>query len=273
MPTILFYGHEDAGQASRLEAALATARVISGHLNVCQPISVPIALDSVYHPGLVGGGIASIEILRTLENYADEQRTRLEAKLAAEDVPWSWRRIHNDHAAALVQESVLADLIVLSAPGDGEDAGHALRLIAEVVMRASAPVLTIPVGHPRFDPAGPVLVAWDGSVEAAQTLRLSRDLLRRASQIRVVTVDRVDRWKFDSEEVAAYMNRLGLSVEVADVPDEGGTTESLLREAQFIEAAYILMGAYGHSRLREFMLGGVTSKMLAQQRFPLLMHH
>ncbi|MGP1282969.1 MAG: universal stress protein [Parasphingopyxis sp.] len=273
MKTILLHVDDDAGLDSRLEAALTVVRLLDGHLTCSQPSTVANLVAERYPVASWDDGGVVGDIAHAAAQQADALQDRIEARLRDAGISWSWRRNALGAVQALVEESVLADLIVLSAPDDDHHPEIARAFVGEIALSAGAPVLTVPVGFGNFDPAGPAMVAWDGSIEATRTIRSAVGLLGRARSVHLVTVGTSMRRGFDAAESKVYFDLLGLAVEVAAIEKQGRTTDSLLAQADALGAAYIVMGAYGHSRLREAVFGGVTRAMLGQDRFPLLMHH
>ncbi|MEO1168188.1 MAG: universal stress protein [Pseudomonadota bacterium] len=273
MKTILLHVDDDAGLDSRLEAALTIVRLLDGHLTCSQPSTVANLVGERYPVASWDDGGVVGDIVHAAAQQADALQDRIEARLRDADISWSWRRSALGAVQALVEESVLADLIVVSAPDAGHHPEIARAFVGEVALSAGAPVFTVPFSFDNFDPAGPVMVAWDGSIEVTRTIRSSIALLKRAGAVHLVSVGKSMRRGFDAAESKAYFDLLGLDVDVAEIEKRGRTTDSLLAKAEALGAAYIVMGAYGHSRLREAVFGGVTRAMLGQDRFPLLMHH
>ena len=117
------------------------------------------------------------------------------------------------------------------------------------------------------------MIAWDGSLEASHALRMTLPMLLRASAVHVVTVTEGHR-EFPATDAARYLARHGIEAELHGWPAEGrSTAEALNTAADRLSAAYAVMGAYGHTRLREAVLGGATRDMLHEAGVPLLMAH
>jgi nucleotide-binding universal stress UspA family protein len=123
-----------------------------------------------------------------------------------------------------------------------------------------------------------VLAAWDGSAPAARALGDALPLLRQAGRVSLVVVDperlggRVG--ERPGADMAAHLARHGVKVEVQALPSGGlATADVLLDLAADTGAELLVMGGYGHSRLREFVLGGVTRSILGTMAVPTLMSH
>ena len=121
-----------------------------------------------------------------------------------------------------------------------------------------------------------VLVAWDSRIEASRALRESVGILTRAEDVRLALVDPEESEGGHGAEpgadAAAYLARYGIKVTVDRLPSSGHTIAAVLRRHAIDTSAELLvMGAYGHSRLRERIFGGVTRSMLDEPPLPILM--
>jgi nucleotide-binding universal stress UspA family protein len=145
-----------------------------------------------------------------------------------------------------------------------------------VLFSSGKPLLLVPEGaSPTLRPKR-VLVAWDTRIEASRAVRESLDMLKAADDVRLVLVDPVQGEDHHGEEpgadVAAYLSRQGVKVTIDRLPRINRSTADVLRRhALDMSAELMVMGAYGHSRLRERLFGGVTKSMLAQPSLPILM--
>jgi nucleotide-binding universal stress UspA family protein len=185
------------------------------------------------------------------------------------------------HGPLLLQRARYHDLVVLSQP-DPRDASHArLRaLIEDVLMASPKPVLFIPYAahlSGRFDT---VVVAWDGSRESTRAITDALPLLRQAKQVHVASWsepnDATENEKESAASLADVQDWLRSHDVSATIHREGrpdGITESILSRAFDWGADLIVMGAYGHSRLQERVLGGATRGMLDSMTVPVLMSH
>lgn len=146
------------------------------------------------------------------------------------------------------------------------------------LFRSGKPVLVVPeTGDTSLAPKT-VQIAWDGSLEAARAVHCARPMLQAAADVRVVLVDPVagdaGQGGEPGADLAAYLARLGAKVAIDQLPSGGRPIADVLRQhAQDHAADMIVMGAYGHSRLRERIFGGVTRSMLDNVRLPLFIAH
>lgn len=182
----------------------------------------------------------------------------------------------DDADVALLRHAHACDLAVLSQPEPGTPhQGRQRALVDQSVLNSPRPTLLVPYAG-RFEPsARRVLVAWDEGREAARAMADAMPLLTRAEQVRVM------RWARASDDTQALGQRLeGLSrwllghgvhaaasVEVSDI----GVADAMLSRASDMDADLIVMGAYGHARWTQRMVGGATRGILDTMTVPVLM--
>lgn len=267
MQSILLHIHSDSGQASRLKAAADLARLVEGHLTCIQPIAYPtyLAADPMAYAG-------SPALYDAIEAEAVKFRLSIEERLAREAIPREWAEVRGDAATAIVSESRLADLVVLSQSGHGGPP-EPLAIVGDVALHARTPVLAVAPEATVFDPGGPVMVAWNGSHEAANALRASVPLLAHAEAVHLVTIGNQPE-AYSASQAVHYLARHGVGVQTHERPHGGRSIgETLFAAAQELEAGYVVLGAYGHSRFRERLIGGVTRWMLDHSSISLFLAH
>jgi nucleotide-binding universal stress UspA family protein len=270
MKSVLLYANKDVGLESRLQAALDVTRLFDGHLTCLQVTPY----DSFIMGDPFGGVYALPTVMEQVQKAAGGHRDEIEARLRGEGVAWDWLSFDGAPGQIIVDRARLCDLIVLSRPEkEGAQAQAAQSIAADVLVHARSPVLAVPQTSSGFDGLGPAMIAWDGSLEASHALRLIMPMLLRASAVHVVTVTDGHR-EFPATDAARYLARHGIEAELHERPAEGRTIGNALNAAaESLSAAYAVMGAYGHTRLREAFLGGATRDMLHDSRVPLLMAH
>jgi len=150
------------------------------------------------------------------------------------------------------------------------------KVIEGVLFSSGKPLLIVPPGtRPTLKPKR-VMVAWDARLESSRAVRESLDMLTGADEVRLVMVDPVeDEYHHGQEpgaDAAAYLARHGVKVTVDRLPSANHAVADVLRQhAVDSSAELMVMGAYGHSRLRERIFGGATKSMLQDQSLPVLM--
>jgi nucleotide-binding universal stress UspA family protein len=269
--------HVDGGTAAerRVEAAAALAEVNEAHL-----VGLHIAASAEEMPWIEG--YATEMVIRYATERADADRARaseiFQRQVAGRAITSEWRE-----AAGLADRTVAlhgryADLIVLGQTESGAPPFTATPGLAEhVPLSSGRPCLILPYAG-RFQSLGRrVLVAWDGGREAARAVNDAMPLLVRAEKAVIVTIG--DRPHGDGPAqgaavLAAHLARHGVATEARN--DAGGAisvADLLLSLASDLSSDLLVMGAYGHSRLRELIMGGVTRGVLDHMTLPVLMSH
>jgi nucleotide-binding universal stress UspA family protein len=184
-----------------------------------------------------------------------------------------------ESAAALdeiVVHARMADLVVLAASERHKRARR--ELLEDVLFKSGRPILLLPTGSRRADAWDRILIAWNASAEVTRAVVNALPLLKAASHVRIVTVDaapgKAGYGEAPGRELAAYLARRGVRAEVSNLDGLGRDHAQRLSEAALdFSADMIVMGAYGHSRAREFILGGVTRDLLGAPPLPLFLSH
>jgi hypothetical protein len=166
----------------------------------------------------------------------------------------------------------LADLVIMNRPVARASAEDWL-IMEEALFRAHRPALLVPQGQNAIDLSRP-LIAWNGSAEACNAVLAGAHLFGEASQITVLQVGQLRPGFMPADRLIDSLGWRCLAAElrtVEDMPHKTGQT--ILAQAQKLGASVVVMGAYTHSRAREFLLGGVTNYALTHAQLPLLLAH
>lgn len=251
--------HAEAGQAgsSRIETALSLARMTGGHVTllVDTPITRFVAVDAM------GGGTVAAEAMQEAVAEDDVFARQVEAHVARGDVPCDLVRAEADPIDALGEAGRLADVIVVS---------RGSVVAGDLPLATRGPVLAVDSAGPLCFPLAKVAIAWDGSAEAAYALRCSVPLLAGAGEVRLLTVEDAPS-EFPATDALAYLSRHGVRAELQVVQRIGSIEDTLAREVELVQAQLLVMGAFSHSRLREFLFGGVTRHFLECANGPALL--
>lgn len=244
---------------------------MGGHLTCLQTVPFELLLS-----GDPTGTMAATTI-PIVREAAEAQQREIEARLAREDVPWDWQVDYTTPALGLVAASPLADLVVMGPFDTGTNTVHPSRLVGEAALRTRTPVMVIPQAQQGLDLSRPAMIGWNGSAEAAHALRAAVPLLARSGPVvvaEVVEEGRSGSGEIAAQAAAAYLSRHAIGCEVVSVArGAGGVAAALFAEASARGCGLVVMGAYGHSRLAELVLGGVTRTALACPPLPLLLAH
>jgi nucleotide-binding universal stress UspA family protein len=267
MKSVLLYANVDVGLESRLQAALDVVRAFDGHLTCLQ-----VTPFNTYMTGDPFGGVYALPIVMEQVQTAEEaHRAHVEDRLRNEGINWDWDQKDGMPAQRILERSGLADLIVLSLPAADDDGP--LSITADVAIHARAPVLAVPRSSRSLDVLAPAILAWNGSSEASHALRLARTMLERSSAVHVVTVVE-EETEFPAVEACSYLARYGIEAELHELGRDGrSTAETIIDAAATLDAGFVVMGAYGHTRMREAVFGGVTRELLRHSPVPLVLAH
>ena len=273
MKTVLLNANDDRGWEARYQAALDVARAFGSHLRCVQSTPLADTGDSLL------GFFPYPEIAREMTDVAREHRKRVEAKLAVEGVFWDWQEFVGDAAQMLIACSPLADLVIVSSGAEGaHEPGHTdLAVAGTVAINARGPVLAVPPEAKRLNALGTALVAWNGSPESANAVRLALPMLGAATKVLVLTIGEEHPGEgrtFPAIEASEFLSRHTIASELHCWDQERRhVADVILEAAGTLRADYIVAGAYGHSRFREAALGGVTRALLHRSPIPVIMAH
>ena len=270
MRNLLVHADDGPAMAARLESALAIGRRHRSHITllVSSPFQQFVASDPF------GGMYLAREALAKSQLAATDLVERLSEQMRGEDVPWDICIGDGELVGTLAIAATLADLVIVSLGAtDGKRTGASHMLAGDLATMVPAPVLALPATAAMINLDAPVMIAWNGSLEAANALRQSVPLLGDASSVVLVTVG-ADEGRIDAEDALRYLSRHGVHA-ILRAEERGGVSveEALERTARDLEAGLIVMGAFGHSRLRETFFGGVTRYLLDAAHTPLLLAH
>jgi nucleotide-binding universal stress UspA family protein len=177
-----------------------------------------------------------------------------------------WRCAEDFPSRYIVQQARASDIIVVGEAGRGTIADPFAQVNpSDLVMQTGRPLLVVPDACSWLDLRS-VLIAWKDTAEARRAVADALPMLRKASDITIVEIveELADRATALSriKDVAAWLSRHGVSAS-GQVPEECGEAGGLLeRIASEVGAGVVVAGAYGHSRLREWILGGVTRRLV-----------
>lgn len=264
--------------AARVEAATLLAEQHAGHLTGLvldiQP-RIPMSID---------GGVPQF-VTDALNQAAAETTERTVAKLDAlleRQRCAAERRICKCDEAAIDRVLALnaryADLLVLSQAVPGNPAVVGRLEIEAVVMSCGRPVLLVPQAGLRPTIGKRIVVAWDAGRAAARAVADAMPLLEKAESVTVLVVNATSspsgHGALPGADIGTLLARHGVAVEVASLSAEDIDVTDVAQNWVFDhDADLLVMGAYGHSRTREWMLGGATRSILDRMTVPVLMSH
>lgn len=267
-----------AGDGNALATAVALASRESAHLTVLEIVDLPVPADSPW--GLLPD-LAMSDIHDTLRARANSQAALYRGRLARESVSFEVRVVESllvDPPSIAAMHGRYSDLtVVTAATEDGLDAPVIDRFFSTLLLESGRPVLVVP---PKLRaPQSPrhVVVAWQPTREATRALHDAMPLLHAAESIDVLEVDPVGGEHGDGptgSDIATHLARHGLKVRVVVHQRRSESVAvALSNHVEQAGAGLLVAGGYGHSRIREWVLGGVTRELLRSASVPVLFSH
>lgn len=277
-----------ASDSSVLNGALSLAKAAKGHICAlfCRPD--PRIVAAAMHEGIYADYyddlVASMErewtglANKALSQYEKwRQRNHVHGASGpngGKGLSAEWRDVKGGEAETVRRQGGISDILVTALPPkrvqESYDAG-----LEAALLESGRPLLLLPHGKSLAPEGGKVVIAWNGSAEAARAVAAAMPLLHEAEQVLIFTADegRVDRAMAD--ELAAYLQWHGINATILDPgKNDGGSVEEALQSAAHKAGAGLLvMGAYTHNRWRESIFGGVTRHMFSHADMPVLMAH
>ena len=269
---ILIATHEegDGSTSSALAYGLSMAKAADGHLMV-QAGSVKLDLPSGRTSALVGAMVsAENHRLRDLVS-ATSGHARADAAMAGVLCDTDETQLtYAELKARAIAQSRVADITVVDADPSAltVDGG----LLRALLFEGGRGMVVVPKGFERFD-INRAVIAWDGSAAASRAVAAATPFLEAAEEVEVVCfVGEKELPKSAAgADLAAALGRRGVNVVAKELATRGAVAERLREQAMFFGADMIVMGAFVHSPIREWLFGGVTQSMLEATPVPLLM--
>lgn len=273
--TLMVYANEGLDSDTRITLACDLAKAFDAHLiGVSGSAPVPPPVGDPY----MGGGVMG-EALTLYRDLAEANVTRAEARfreISRDRVAGAeWRGRIGFPAELMIEQSRAADLLILGrrtdrAPFYDPDP-------ADVLMAAGRPVLVVPPTVPRSPIGWPAVIAWSDSREARRAVAAAVPMLRQTGTAHVLEVcddENTDEARVRLGDVVAWLERYGIAAD-GEVRPRGEATcaDAILEFAADRCAGLIVAGGYGHARLREWALGGVTRSLLDHSPVCLLLSH
>ncbi len=279
--TIVVHVDDTAGSAPRVRLATELARTCEARLiglAVMPPSRIPAGIE----------GMAGAASVRKIQEDANRQRldgarTLFERALRDASVEGEFHGVIADVPDAMNNEMRYADLGVVGQRDPEQNISDVYAALPETVaMESRRPVVVVPhIGYSR--PVGrKVLLAWNDSPEAIRAATDAMPLLRAAEKVSLLVIDGRKRDDEDDRHqesppgyrAAGWLARHGVKVEVInDVSDGTDVGSIILSRVSDLDIDLVVMGVYGHSKLRETLFGGASRTMLGHMTVPTLIAH
>jgi nucleotide-binding universal stress UspA family protein len=223
-------------------------------------------------PSVYADGVLAQSLVRQLEAEANEKLNRLEQRFRTayqsrtENI--EWRRAYATPVDFVAHEARAADIVITGADRIGGLSDPSWRLDpSELVMKVGRPMMVVPPEVDRLKLAS-VVVGWKDTREARRAVVDALPLLQRAKEVTVVEIieDDGDRTAAGRRvaDVATWLGRHQVDACHMVPNHRGDAVEQLIRHASDIEADILVAGAYGHTRMREWIFGGVTRDLITK---------
>ena len=181
--------------------------------------------------------------------------------------------------SVLREHSKYSDLLILGQhqPDDSDDVSHGLA--DALLFEGACPCLVVPLGDAKVSTMKRILLTWNASRESAHAMREALPLLSNAAEIVVLSSEpdsygtQLANGHPHAQQLENYLDTHNIPAIFSGTGDQSSASEAILNQAKDMDADLIVMGAYGHARLREIILGGVTRDLLKQSPIPLLLAH
>lgn len=255
--------------------AISLAEAFDAHVT-----GVSFAYDPPWPPAITDLGGA--QILRSLleKSRADARATAAQFEAAAKRSQLSVQALTPEASPPGAAQAIAAlvrayDLAVLKQSSSNEDVASR-DIIEAVLFNSGRPVLIVPYIQKAAFSVKRVVICWDGSRAAARAVADSLPLIAKANNVQVLTVvtGKFDENDVSGADIAEHLARYKLRTELTRLPaPDIDVASAVLSHAADVNADLIVMGAYGHSRLRDFVLGGATRGILQSMTVPTLMSH
>jgi nucleotide-binding universal stress UspA family protein len=263
-----------AKESPASDYAIAVAAAFDAHLTGIAFLYDPIV-------PLSGAGHVPAEVIVTQHDYQDAVRAvreRFAAASADAGITAKQLTLSASAVGAGDQFGKIARRFDLAVVGQAEPETNASEgiIVEAALFDSGRPVIIVPYIQKAPLKLDRVTVCWDGSRAAARAIGDAMPLMQRAGSVEVVAVtnERGKQDQVEGADIGAHLARHGLNVEVKRIPlGDIDVADMLLSHAADAEIDFIVMGGYGHSRLRQFVLGGVTRSILRSMTAPVLMSH
>jgi nucleotide-binding universal stress UspA family protein len=260
----------------RVEAAVDLAERFGAHMTGLVTLGVPLTpsyLRSQIPQSVID---AQKKYLADMDKQATETFERVARNASAGYEVRHLKAPEGDLAAKIALHARYCDLVVLGQQDEDDSASLDSSIVEEVMMTCGRPVLMIPyIGAPAHF-GKRIMVAWNSGREATRAVNDALPLLQKADQVVVVAVnpERGPHGDEPGADIALHLARHGVKVEVQhlEAPDIA-ISDAILSRVSDRDSDLLVMGGYGHSRLRELVLGGVTHEVMQHMTVPVLLSH
>lgn len=272
--TVLVHLAHDPDWENRLDAGIELARELDAHLIalfVAHPVHMPA--------GIEGRG-ASHAFLREATERARRKAADAEDAVRmicqSSGLSWEWTYGEDSHLDRLMEQVHRTDLTIVSQVSIHSFEDRLMfQMPEELILNAGGPVLILPKGYrlQGFDHPHHLLIAWHPTTQAIRAVRDTLPLLKAAEKVTVLTCEPGHKDANSDADIRAYLARHGIAAAGEHRGDAREVGETILATAERLDATAVVMGAYGHTGLRERLFGGPTRYVISHTHLPVIMSH
>ena len=271
--TILVHVDATPGAGDRVKAAADFARRHGAAL-IGLTAAMPRASLDAYVVGVGGVGSDLVAADRAeIEFDFTACESLFREATAGRGLATEWRAVEQVPAAALVEAANAADLLVVGQTGQQNADEYRTLDAGELLVRSGRPLLVVPPGHREVNVRS-AMVAWKNTREARRAIADALPALARAERVVLLTIGEGKDPDPTVGDAEAYLLRHGIHARVECAPRKAASVEeTIIRFAKTTQADLIVAGAYGHTRLREWVFGGVTRQLLESSPVACMLSH
>ncbi|HET7718089.1 MAG TPA: universal stress protein [Bauldia sp.] len=267
---------DNGGERWAARAAVELARTTGAHLT-----GIALAVDPLLPIYTVAAPIPTDFIVAAHEQGIADAKAALAAfdeigRAAGISTEGRLAESISGDFSGVIRNAILTDLAMVGQNDPSREEPLREALIEALLFQAGLPTLLVPYSGAREFRPDKAVIAWNGTAQAARAIRAAMPLLAGAKSVLVAIVDEgaSPSDSVPGADVGTYLARHDLDVAVRTIANaHEGAGQALLTLAAEEDATWVVMGAYGHSRIRQFLLGGVTRYVLGNATLPVLLAH
>jgi len=270
LKSILILLENTADSESRMDAAVTIAQEYKAHMVGLQVLpTLEKMMKTVSYLSY------PVEIYREQHHEISTQAMALwdafEDRMKKADIAFDRHQEEGDSLSFLKSYSRSCDMTIISQAEAGTS--KILDDTASFILGSGLPVIAVPEKMTCPTLGKNILIAWNDSAQSARAVHDALPLLEKADKVSILTVGEYDKEAATTADICIQLARHGIEVTALQGDITNKPEESILLKAEDLGADLIVAGAWGHSRLREIIMGGVTKSLYSNQVFPVFFSH
>ena len=265
----------DRACTKRVDFAVNLAEKINAHLTgVYVSKSYPMPSYDMFP--VTADVVEAFDVMLT--NKISQARKTFDQSVGPNNAAISWKEVRGSFCYELASQSRYSDLLILGQPDPDDIESLNNGLADEVILTSGRPCLVVPYSCQKVDFGQSPLIAWDGSSEASRAVHDAMPLLKLAGKATILIIDPeksdTDFGDLPGAMISEHLARHDIDVNIQVSRNSAESTgDTILAFAESHSHDLVVMGAYGHSRWREIILGGATHSIIKHLKVPVLMSH